>query len=375
MDYRGTLILRERLRKNWSQEGLCRGICAVSYLSKIEKGRAEPSEDILRRLLERLGLHTDRALEEKAAALAALAWETLLYEGEDRMYGVLGGNIQPFYPTAAGLDLQLLARFGPDERLPLDSQLESCMMPRQLALQRILQERYDEAVGLLPCGLTYLTAGVAAYDRGEYLSAAELLQTAYELAAREGAPRLMMLIQAYLGNICNNCGDPAGMEKHYAVTSRIAKALNEPQMVKQLDYNRGALAIEMGRFEEAYTYFSALSEPGLLELHKLAIASERTGRRGEALRALERAEGLDCWLPDDLGRQLCELVRFRLEHEGYLENAEYGRLLQLCFERCRRELPAGFAAFHLPWMLEWLTATRQYKQAYELMRDFSANRG
>ena len=75
MDYRGTLILRERLRKNWSQEGLCRGICAVSYLSKIEKGRAEPSEDILRRLLERLGLHTDRALEEKAAALAALAWE------------------------------------------------------------------------------------------------------------------------------------------------------------------------------------------------------------------------------------------------------------------------------------------------------------
>ena len=131
----------------------------------------------------------------------------------------------------------------------------------------------------------------------------------------------------------------------------------------------------MGRFEEAYTYFSALSEPGLLELHKLAIASERTGRRGEALRALERAEGLDCWLPDDLGRQLCELVRFRLEHEGYLENAEYGRLLQLCFERCRRELPAGFAAFHLPWMLEWLTATRQYKQAYELMLDFPANRG
>ena len=42
MGYYGTLICRERLRRNWSQEGLCRGICAVSYLSKIEKGRAEP---------------------------------------------------------------------------------------------------------------------------------------------------------------------------------------------------------------------------------------------------------------------------------------------------------------------------------------------
>ena len=31
----GTLIRRERLRQNLSQEGLCRGICVVSYLSKI----------------------------------------------------------------------------------------------------------------------------------------------------------------------------------------------------------------------------------------------------------------------------------------------------------------------------------------------------
>lgn len=370
MDYQGTLILRERLRKNWSQEGLCRGICAVSYLSKIEKGRAQPSADILHQLLARLGLHTDRALEEKAAALAELAWETLLYQGKEQMNQVLDGDIQLFYPTSAGLDLQLLTQFGGEEKAPLDNQLENCMTSRQQALQRILQKRYDEALGLLPCGFTYLTAGVAAYDRGDYLSAAELLQTAYDLAAREGAPRLMMLSRAYQGNICNNRRDPAGMEKHYAVTRRIAAALNEPQMVKQLYYNRAALAIEMGRFEEAYAYFSALPEPGLLELHKLAIACEKTGRREETLRALERADGLDCALTNDLGRQMCDLVRFRLEHADYLENVEYGRLLQLCFDRCRKELPAGFAAFHLPWMLEWLTATRQYKQAYELMRDF-----
>ena len=38
----GFIIRRERVCRGWSQEGLCRGICAVSYLSKIEKGRAEP---------------------------------------------------------------------------------------------------------------------------------------------------------------------------------------------------------------------------------------------------------------------------------------------------------------------------------------------
>ena len=35
----GALIRRARLEKNWSQEGLCHGLCAVSYLSKIEQGK------------------------------------------------------------------------------------------------------------------------------------------------------------------------------------------------------------------------------------------------------------------------------------------------------------------------------------------------
>ena len=52
----GTLIRRERLRQNLSQEGLCRGICVVSYLSKIEQGKAEAGEDILLPLLHRLGI-------------------------------------------------------------------------------------------------------------------------------------------------------------------------------------------------------------------------------------------------------------------------------------------------------------------------------
>ena len=48
----GTLIRRERLRRNLSQEGLCKGICVVSYLSKIEQGKAEAGEDILLPLLK-----------------------------------------------------------------------------------------------------------------------------------------------------------------------------------------------------------------------------------------------------------------------------------------------------------------------------------
>ena len=53
----GMRIRRERIKRNWSQSGLCYGICAVSYLfQKFEQGKMEVSEEILKLLLERLEL-------------------------------------------------------------------------------------------------------------------------------------------------------------------------------------------------------------------------------------------------------------------------------------------------------------------------------
>ena len=71
-----------------------------------------------------------------------------------------------------------------------------------------------------------------------------------------------------------------------------------------------------------------------------------------------------------LARLMCQVVRYRLEHPDYLHDPDYGATLLACFRRCRDELPIGYASFHLPWLLEWHTAARQYKQAYELLRSF-----
>ena len=72
----------------------------------------------------------------------------------------------------------------------------------------------------------------------------------------------------------------------------------------------------------------------------------------------------------DLAQQLLGLVRYRLEHPDYLSRDEYGSLLSDSFDRIRKELPSGFAIFHLPWMLEWHKATRQYKKICELLEEF-----
>ena len=75
-------------------------------------------------------------------------------------------------------------------------------------------------------------------------------------------------------------------------------------------------------------------------------------------------------MPAGLAGEMLSLVRRRLENPDYLRDADYGAASLSRFERRRRELPIGYAGFHLPWSLEWYTANRQYKLAYELMNEF-----
>lgn len=76
----GILIRRERLRQNYSQEGLCRGICAVSYLSKIEQGKVQAGTDVVLPLLRRLGVdfETDEAFLSWAGSRVEILYRELL---------------------------------------------------------------------------------------------------------------------------------------------------------------------------------------------------------------------------------------------------------------------------------------------------------
>ena len=68
-----------------------------------------------------------------------------------------------------------------------------------------------------------------------------------------------------------------------------------------------------------------------------------------------------------------DLVEFRLRHRDYLASGEYARLLSDTFAHLKKTMPAGYARFHLPYMLEWLEKQRRYKEAYALVKDFSYN--
>ena len=71
-------------------------------------------------------------------------------------------------------------------------------------------------------------------------------------------------------------------------------------------------------------------------------------------------------------RQMLALVRYRLEHADYLHDSAYGAQLLDCFRQLQETYPMGFTRFHLPWVLAWYKANRQYRQACRLLEEFPA---
>lgn len=371
MQYAGFLLRRERLKRNWSQEGLCKGICTVSYLSKIEQGKAEASEAMLGLLLGRLEIGWVTVGDEERETIED-AYEALLCCEYDRLREILKGTDgERLRYSSLGPDWLVLSSYSTQQG-PLEEGLECCLDDRQLAVQRLLQERFSEALRLYPCAAIYDAMGSWHYRRGETTAAIEALQRAYDLAAQEGRPTVMLYARLIMGNCYSNQHNIAAMERHYQVASRLARALGDEGALESIRYNRAATLLEAGEYERSLELFEAREDPSRMALHKMAICYERLGRKAEALAVLARAETAPEWeaVPPELDRAMRSLVRYRLEHEAYLDDAKYGAMLLEVFGDCRARMSSGYAVFHLPWVLEWYEHNRLYKQAFALMKDF-----
>ena len=302
----GLRLRQQRLKRGWSQEGLCRDICAASYLSKIEQGQVQAAPELLELLFRRLELpwygeslpELERLVERRYALL--LDGEREAFQDSRKAFSQALETILSSPLAADGLVLDAMDRNDPTEIPPA---LEPYLDRRQLAILRVVQDRDVEAVRLLPEAYCYLMAGIAGYEQGsDYTGAMALLQQGYDLAARDGRVRLMLECRMFMGSLCCNQLDLGGMEAHYQAAERMARALGREDDLRIMAYNRAASQVECGRYQEAYGYFAALEHPRVMELHKLAVCCEGLGRTREALDALDRAETAPEEYPD---RALC----------------------------------------------------------------------
>lgn len=374
----GIWIRQTRLEKNWSQDGLCKGICAVSYLSKIEQGKVIPAPEILHALAAKLDSRweTDPDILAHFRELVEAQYRYIFTLNPINRTEIAAKFQQSSAAMAASpflLDRLLLEIwFGYRSHSELDNlrPFLGAMTSRQHQLYLMLTDSLA-SVQLYPSPYTCYWAGINAYEKGYYTHAVELLTRANSLAAEDGELYLQTSCRIFIGNCYANMLDVEQMQHHYHAARRMSKALGQQNDLNSIDYNLASTQLEMGDFSSAYQYFSNLSDPSALDLHKLAICCEKLGDRQAALDALEQIHTARQEFPDkEMMDKMCVIVRYRLIHPDYLTDYEYGKILLGTFTEMRKKLPAGFAGFHLPWVLEWYKEHRLYKDAFQLLLDF-----
>ena len=200
----GALIRRARLEKNWSQEGLCRGICSVSWLSKIEAGREGADPELVSALFARLGL--DMAERPESAELIGRCCEaafSLDYEAWDGLLAELRAARLEKGPFC--LDAELLGRLFSDGHAAPGwaRDLEPALGPGQRALLYWLSGDFEALCRLDGRAFALYLRGEEAYARGNNTLALELLERACRLTKEYGGGSMTALpiIETQAGDV------------------------------------------------------------------------------------------------------------------------------------------------------------------------------
>ena len=369
LTFAGALLRMYRLEKNWSQETLCRNICAVSYLSKIEQGKAQPNEVLLSELFAKLDVPWQTIPQADGQRICEELYDLVFSADVGEIERCKEEGLLRQEAISLGvnyLDYLVLRAYCCEDGGLIPESLRSVLDGRQKCLLLLLEDQPELAMESYPCPLSISSAGINAYTEGRETLAMELLQEAYDLASRNGYVQIMLNCQLFIANCHSNIGNIPSMLSHYAIAKRIARGLGDTGAIQSIEYNIASTQILSGDYRTAYSYFSGLTNAGVLELHKLAICCEFLGKKEEAMAALEKAKPL----AQGSNVKMLEIIRFRLDNPDYLQSQEYGAMLLDTYNSLKNEQPIGFARFHLSRVEQWCKANRQYRALSEILRDF-----
>lgn len=395
--YTGYLIRRERLARNLSQEGLAKGVCATSYLSKIEQGLVEPGQEIIDRLFAALEIDFVRDAQLESEAQRQLERYFFLLDGgepcdgPDAFFAAHGGELarSEFALAYQVYRLYTVARSENDGGTgalldglrPFMCCLSAGLRQRVLIIEAEFAQTQEETWALLQqaaqLGQTSLIAyklGLCAYHSGRYSQSVELTEQAYALACSEGSPLVMIWSNFLLGSCACNRYDVAQARRCYDRARALARGYRE-NMDNYANYNLGSTYLEMGDDENALRYLREAGEEKDDAFHntllhqKMAIVCQRTGAREEGLAHLALAKerfAANTWMQE---RHNPALLAKMLRFAELVFEAEPMALPE--FEQVTRELYSeagtwygyGFRRFYGRYLVQLYKRQRRYKEA------------
>lgn len=399
----GLLIRQKRLEQNLSQEGLCQGICVVSYLSKIEQGKVNPGLDIVEQLFAVLGI-TFITDEEKLKRLRGLLWEYFDHyfheEDTEKTAEEIEQEQSDYENSELNLSWQLFCLYravGTETknfseevqcRLHELEKLQTYMTKNQLFLFGILMGNnkmldFEQRMNWLNVAGQQITGsfvmcqqGHLCFKEGKYLEAVHYLELAYQMAAEEGNANIL-LESSFLLATCYSNHDIDNMKRYYRRAMELCRAIR-PELIYSIYYNIGATYVEYGFYDEAIEYLQKSKQflaerdteqkekvDWLLIYHKLAFSYIQLGKKELGEKCLYAAKAFIDENTNETIIKMLRVIELRLQ-EDFMDHPEYESLLREVYETAGETLGYGFRVYHGRYLIELYKAKRRYKEALEI---------
>ncbi len=397
-NFTGFLIRQQRLQRGLSQEALCRGICAVSYLSKIEQGVGNPSPAILQQLLEKLQISYNTNEEQLTQAKAMLDGYFDKYfhsETAEKETTYLKLHQREMENSELHLSwhlfnlFSLIQRHGKNapvchQEVAYLARFYDYMETEQLFLYYVgagLVESDDQlemlrlAETIRPISFVRQSMAEVYFTRKNYMDAISAADRAYSTAAEEGSLPILLWSSYLLGACYANFNDLSFMLRYYKRAKELARGY-DASIASLIDYNIGTAYVEHGHYEEAVPYLiSSLTphdlvsdEQKLLASQKLALCNFELGYDSLALKYLQDASG---FRSAEMPAIYDQLLYFTNLHyvQGDRNSAEYESVLKELYQSGEESIREGYHRLLAGWLISLYTTQRKYKDALAIQTE------
>ena len=394
-NFTGFIIRQRRLQQGYSQEDLCRGICSVSYLSKIEQGVGNPSPAILQDLYARLGIryNEDRSLTEKAQGMLDSYFDKFFHnesaESEEAFLDLHQNELENCELHLSWHIFHLYALIRKHgKKAPLCFQEEAYLSRFKENMEEDQLYLYYVGAGLLESDeqLEYLRLAETIrpgsfvkqsiaecwYSRREYMQAIQAADRAFAAAAEEGSLSTMLWSSYLLGACYSNFNDLSFMLRYYKRAMELARGYDS-SVTARIRFNIGSAYLEHHRYQEAAPYLlaslqgsgSGLEEQKILAGQKLSVCYYETGQNAFGHQYLQQAMNRCTDRMPKIYRDLLYFTQLRYVRKDQAAE-EYESLLQELFRASRAQLGEGYYRLFADHMIEMYVEQRRYKEALAL---------
>lgn len=387
----GYLIRSNRIKQKMSQAELCKGICAISYLSKIEAGTAEPNEVIVDKLFKNLGItyNNDPEMIDEYKELFRRYFDAYFHNEkvvdiEEKIYK----NKDKIQDSPLIMDYQLFCIYqaSDDKRVAykllrgmdsfkeyLNDEMSFLYYMAKGRLMPSYEQRtraYIRARQIKDCALCYEALMYETYNSGAYMEALRYCKAGYAHAMDEGFILMARKLSFLEARCYGKMGDTEAMLMAYNRTKELYRG--DERMAATIDYNIAMSYIMKKRYDDAIAYLlSALKkEQDDLAMffinHRLAYAYKALDEDKIGSIYLSVAENY----ARKLGGVYVEMVQLaNIYYSGeFADNKEYGELLMKLYNM-GDEYGTEFAEFYRPYVIDYLKRNRKYKEALRLMEE------